>query len=228
MTVGIIGIFLFSGALGRGRKTASFFLGRIIGAPISFVRGIFGGTGSDLAALERENERLRAEILKLKSDPARLEAGPYAAVAAKVFSAYPFNNHSLLAVNAGSRQGVRVFSPVVVGEQFLFGQVIEVSERQSIVRTVFDPDWKLPVRVGEKGRDALFSGGRVPRLELIPKEQEVAAGDVVFSAGRDIPYGLMLGTVSGLKESSDSAFKEAEVELPFSLPAVREVNILRP
>lgn len=223
---GGIFLLLLSGVLGRGRAAVSFGLGRILAAPIDLVRNLFGRAGSEAAMLREENDRLRAEILELTSDPARLTVGPYPALSAKVFSAYPFNNHSLVTVNAGAKQGVRVFFPVVVHGRFLFGQVIEVSARQSIVRTVFDPEWKLPVKVGERGHDALFSGGRVPRLELIPKEQDVAVGDTISSAGRDIPYGLMLGTVESLRESSDRAFKEAEVRLPFSLLEVREVNIL--
>ena len=147
-------------------------------------------------------------------------------LSAKIFSTYPFNTKSILIINAGSGQGIKESIPVTTGENILTGQIMEVYENYSRVRTVFDPLWQIPVRIGEKEIDGLLQGGPSPRVALIEKDKLIQVGDLVYSASENFPYGLKIGEVEEIKESaSGGAFKEAILKMPFNINELREVNV---
>lgn len=143
---------------------------------------------------------------------------------AKIYSTYPFNNRNLLTVNAGAESGVRIGMPATIEGKILLGQVIEVFENKSIIRTFFDKDFSLPIRIGEKEANALLVGGQDPRLSLIDKSSDIKEGDSVFSAGRDFPYGMAVGTVGII--SSANSLLEASLMTPYQISDLREVYIL--
>lgn len=200
--------------------------GGIFRFPFDVLEALFRAPAQNRAfqRIKLENEDLRAQILAREQEP-RESPGGDRAVVAPVFSSYPFNNQSLLAVAAGSRHGIRRLAPVTVGSALFLGQVVEVYDRMSLVRTVFDPDWQLPVKIGDGRSDALFTGGKTPALSLIVHGEDVKEGNAVYTAHRDFPYGLTVGRVMRLRSGPDPALKVADVELPFALREVQDVSI---
>lgn len=184
--------------------------------------------------LKQENEELRAQAQKLEigKDPPgsclrqqwKLEIPQENFLAVKVFSTYPFNIKNQIIVNAGEKQGIKKLSAAVL-ENILVGQVIEVFENYSVVKTIFDSNFQLPVRIGKDEINALFQGGAEPKAVLIDKEKPIQAGDVVYSASSEFPYGLKIGEISEIKETSAGVFKEAVLKMPFNVNELREVNI---
>lgn len=146
----------------------------------------------------------------------------------KIYSTYPFNNRADVVINAGSRQGVKKLTPVTAGEDILFGQIVEVFDNSSIVRTIFTDGWRIPARVGPGEVDALLEGGATPKLTMVAKEKELLEGQSVYSAGQDFPYGLTIGKVKNIKDDPSGVFKEAEVEAPYNFNDLREVTIFLP
>ncbi|MEK7168341.1 MAG: rod shape-determining protein MreC [Patescibacteria group bacterium] len=173
---------------------------------------------------KQENENLRAQIQKLQLPITNHQlSNPY--LTAKVFSTYPFNIKNQITVNAGKKQGIKKLAPAVLGENILIGQVNEVFENYSVVKTIFDSNFQLPVRIGKEEINALFQGGGEPKINLIDKEKPVQAGDIVYSASSEFPYGLKIGEISEIKETSAGVFKEAILKMPFNANELREVNI---
>lgn len=174
----------------------------------------------------RENEALKAELLLISQNPYPKISAGHEYVRAKIYSTYPFNNRDLIALNAGAADGLSASLPVTVEGVIFLGQLIEVADHSSITRTIFDAHWELPVKIGTAAIDALLVGGREPRLTLILKEKELSIGEDVYSAGKDFPYGLKIGTIREIFENPGSAFKEASLDIPYDLSSLGEVSIL--
>jgi cell shape-determining protein MreC len=115
---------------------------------------------------------------------------------------------------------------VLSAEKVFFGQVTHAGEQVSEVRTASDPQWELSVRVGPNEVDALFVGGRTPRLTLIANAGDVLPGDPIYLAAPGMPYGLLVGYVANVEEDTHHSFKEASVTLPHAHVQVVEVLIL--
>ncbi len=145
---------------------------------------------------------------------------------AKIYSTYPFNLRNLLTINAGAKNGVRVGMPATIDGKLLLGRVIEVLEDKSIIQTIFDRDFSLPVRAGEKEINALLVGGQIPRLSLIDKSSNIEEGNGVFSAGQDFPYGMAIGAVGAISGSFANSLLEADLEVPYRISDLREAAIL--
>lgn len=159
-------------------------------------------------------------------EPELVKQGSRSGLSASVYSSFPMNHKHLLAINAGGVDGVRPGMPVTLEGNILVGQVIEVSENQSLVRTIFDKDWSLPVRIGSAEHDALLAGGQDPKLTLIDKDQEINVGDLVISAKKDIPYGLKVGEIAEVHDLVAHSFKEAGLLFPYNSKDLRKVVVL--
>ncbi len=113
------------------------------------------------------------------------------------------------------------------GNNILFGQVIKVFTDYSVVETDFDANFQLPGRVSEAQIDGLVQCGNEPKVSLIEKNKPIKTGDIVYSASQEFPYGLKIGEVSEVRETSAGVFKEATLKIPFNINELREVDILR-
>lgn len=177
--------------------------------------------------LKQENENLKAEIQKSRQVlGASYQPSASDYLTGKVFSTYPFNIKNQLTINIGEEQGVKKMAPATFGENILLGQVIGISENYSVVRTIFDSNWQLPVRIGDKEINGLLQGGNEPKITFIEKDKPVNVGDVVYSAKQGFPYAVKIGEIAELKESAPGVFKEALLKIPFSVSDLREIKIL--
>ena len=164
--------------------------------------------------------------------PAELFRATRARVAAPVFGigAGPYRHD--LALARGTEDGVREGAAVSLPDAgpnpvpTLVGRVDRAGGSSARVATLLDPAWRSAVRVGTTSVDALLVGGLTPRLTLIPKTAAVAAGDVIISVDETLPYGMLVGTVDEVRDSADGVLREATVALPYSLAALRAVDVL--
>ena len=177
--------------------------------------------------LKQENEELKAQIQKLEIGNWKLEIPREGFLTAKVFSTYPFNIKNKLTINAGEKQGIKKLSVAVLEKNILVGQVVEVFENYSIVKTTFDPNWQLPVRIGEEEINGFFQGGGEPKVILIDKDKPLRLGDVVYSASQEFFYELKIGELNELRETGAGIFKEAVLKVPFNVNELREVQIIK-
>ncbi len=166
--------------------------------------------------LQLENEGLKVQILNQVLNTNQK---------IKVYSTYPFNNREEIAISAGSNKNIGEGDLVTTHNNLLVGKVIRVLDETSFAQTIFDPNWKMAVRVGDKETDALLNGGNEITLTFIPKDSGIKPGDLIISAGRDFIYGLGVGQVKVVEESSTTSFQTATVEPAFNLNELRDVEI---
>lgn len=174
--------------------------------------------------LKKENEELKARIQKSQLPIADRQL-PDNYLPAKVLSTYPFNFKNKITVNVGEKNGVKKSATVTLGEDILIGQIMDVDRDFSAARTIFDPNWQLPVRIGKEEINGLLQGGNEPKIVLIENDEFLEAGFVVYSAGEGIPYGLKVGEIKEINKDAMGVFKEAFLKTPFNVGDLREVNI---
>ncbi len=173
-----------------------------------------------------ENQSLRAQLDEEKNRPEIVKQKAREYLRASVYSVYPLNNTGRLTVAAGSAEGVKSGMAVLVQPGIFLGEVIEVFEHQSEIRTINDPGWELPVKIGAEKADALLVGGHRPMLTLISKKKNAAADMNAVLAVKKYPYSLSVGTTGDLADSSDNLFKEAPLVLPYEFNTLNSVYIV--
>ncbi len=179
---------------------------------------------TDSAGLAAANEALKAELAQVAKVAAELpQASPHY-LRAMVYSRYPFNFKNELLLNVGSSEGV-VTGHAVTFQGILIGRVSRVFADTALVQTVFDSDFKLPVRIGAGGYDALIVGGAYPKAESIVKSAALHAGDVIYSAAPGLPYGLPVAEVVSTSTSPDNLFIQADLSFAYDLNTVQTVLI---
>ncbi len=171
----------------------------------------------------RSVENITAENISALQISARSYAEKDMLVA-DVYSRYPFNFKNELLTDAGADGGVKSGGAAIF-EGMLVGKIIEVKEELAIVRTVFDPGFSLPVRIGKSKTDALLVGGVEPKLTMIPKNADIAPGDLVYSASADFEYGLLLGTAGTPAISGTNVFSEAPLILGYNPSDIRYLSL---
>jgi rod shape-determining protein MreC len=217
----------------------SWFLGIVIALLLFFIffmpsvgvalRAFLGPSSLPPAAGEQllaENESLAAKLSMLTTVSDELPHRTPNTILAMVYSDYPFNFKDEITVDAGSADGVVAGDAVLFGGN-LVGFVSGLSAHRSVVRTIFDPDFKLQVRIGTKGYDALLAGGSYPMAESIVKTATIVAGDVVYSAAPGAPYAVPVGTVENVSPAPDNLFAQATLSLPYHESEMQVVEIVK-
>lgn len=225
-----VALFLLPAAHREAQSLAAW-VGSVIAAPRDFLYGFFrsGKLAREVVVLRRENEHLKALLLASELGNRIVSALGKRYHTARVYSEYPFNNRSFITVNAGRNNGIREGAPVTTGGPAVFvGHVVQVFEEMSLVRTIADPEWGVPVRVGPEAIDALLVGGREPRLTLVGKDKKLLPDQVIYTASRDAPYGLTVGRVRAVYAAPSGALQEATVALPYEPTELTEVSISLP
>ncbi|MFA5052536.1 MAG: rod shape-determining protein MreC [Parcubacteria group bacterium] len=189
------------------------------GTFLAFVRESLSAEG-EKDYLREKNQSLEIELLNLKKG--NPETGERKGTEAKVFSVYPYADRSELTLNAGSEKGISEGDIVLLGNA-LVGQIKEVRKRTSIAQTVFDPEFEIPVRIGEAETDALYIGGMDPKLKMIDSDKPIPPGEIIVSAASSLPYGLGIGRTL---QVSEGLLKEASVEPMFEIKNLRNVLIV--
>jgi cell shape-determining protein MreC len=189
----------------------------------------------DNGGLAVENVALKAALAQYATVARALPDIPQNYIPAMVYSRYPTNFRSELLINAGTREGVTAGRAVVIevatpasaraGLYVLIGKVQAAFGDTAVVQTVFDPAFRMPVRIGAKGYDALFAGGAAPKAASILKTASVQPGDVVSAADPALPYGLAVAEVAGVNISPDSLFQEAALNFQYDLNDIQAVLI---
>lgn len=181
---------------------------------------------ADNPSVLAQNAALSAELAKLESVRAELPVRPANYIRAMVYSRYPMNFKNELLVDAGAGAGVAA-GKAVVFQGIVIGSVEKVFSDSALVRTVFDGGFKMPVRIGPAGYDALFTGGSYPKAASVEKKARIAPGNAVYAAARGFPYGLPVAEIDATSTSADNLFQEASLKFAYDINTIQTVLIER-
>lgn len=218
---------------------------------VSQGRGV-GKSIADLLAAKSENERLKAELENLKFQfnnlveasleverlrlllDYRTEERALDLVMGKVISRGLASWQSEIVIDRGKKHGLKVNDPVVTYAGAV-GRITEVSELSAKVLLVTDPRSGLAAVV-QNSRDGAIAEGdpSLPgmiRLTRLPRDFQVAVGDVVVTSGLGgiFPreHSFVIGTVSEIFVSGDGLLKFARIMPAVDFARLEEVLVLR-
>ncbi len=198
----------------------------ILLAPRSFVAPLFGA----LREPAPDPLPVSSSSLEAAYPPELFTAPRPARVAAPVFALGigPYRHDLKLALGASSgiAAGASVVLPGDAVNPVLVGRVRDVSGSSATVETISSPEWKSAVRIGTSSVDALLVGGLNPTLTLIPRGAPLAEGDAVVSVDAAFPYGLVVGTVTDVRDAADGVLREATLSTPYTLSGLRAVDVM--
>lgn len=191
-----------------------------------------------LEALLADNIRLRAELTDYYQLREQLNADAFPefqAVPAVVVGRPLDTFRSQLMINRGTVDGIGLGAPVVISSSTLVGFVTELNATSSVVTLLFHPQTTVVVDVvtpENTSAQGLVEGARYTTLTLttIPRDFPLQPDYGVVTRGkpREVPYGLVLGTVQTITSKETEVYQEATLRLSYDVDALRAVNVLRP
>jgi rod shape-determining protein MreC len=204
-------------------------------ATAASVRGVVGVWSSylGLRGAHRENQQLRLRLgeveMRLQQQQRQAEEAtrlrqllelrgilPLATLGADVIAMEGLPWFRTLAINKGSRDGVRLNAPVI-STNGVVGRTVRLGPHASQVQLLLDQQSGVGVRI-ERSRiigvvSGQAQGGSDLSMKYVPMLADVVGGDVVVTSGLDriFPPGLVVGRVRSVRRGS-GLFKEIVVE----------------
>jgi len=199
-----------------------------------------------LMDVEKENERLKTELLQKENELAFLkeklrtlerlnellgyrEIFEYPTLVGNVIGYSSDGGYKGILINVGEKAGVKEGMPVV-SYKGLIGVVNRVYPFSSNVLLITDKNISVDVMNMRTLEKAILTGDGKEgcRLKYFSKTGDVAIGDVFQTAGVSglFPRGISVGTVISIEEGDEGLFKEVRIK-PFVDPQkVNEVLVL--
>ena len=178
---------------------------------------------SSYIQLQKENESLKEALKLQRKQNFRFAIG-------EVVARSPLNFSQSFVINQGEEAGLKVGQAVVWGQNVLVGEVSEVKETTSRIRSLNDSEFRAAVFIGEKRIEGLVKGGGLEpiKIEMVPSQMEINIGDRVITSGLDnkFPRGLYLGDVKNVKKIEGKIFQEIELEPALNWQELKEVLII--
>lgn len=182
----------------------------------------------ELTLHEKENERLR-KLLELKSSDKTNRM-----VACEVTAKDPGNWFYVFTVDKGSNAGISK-NDTVITNAGLVGRVSEVGTNWAKVTSIIDTGSSVGAMISRTEEIALVDGDMTLaengkcRLDFIKSDHSIVAGDTIETSGLGgiYPRGLLIGTVSEIKNDSKGYTRYAIVDTAVDFEKIREVVILK-
>jgi rod shape-determining protein MreC len=176
-----------------------------------------------MAALEAENERLRALL------DSSVKVGERVVVAELLEVDFdPFSQE--IVINKGSRDGVTLGQSIVDAEGVM-GQVVHVAPFTSTAMLLTDPSHAIPVAVNRNGLRAIAMGtGAADRLDIphLPLNADIQVGDLLVSSGLGgrFPPGYPVAVVKKVERNPGQPFADVTASPTAHLEQSREVLLV--
>ena len=186
---------------------------------------------SRIEQLEAENARLREEQTKVTARQALLEVQAEtdaATVVANVSTRDLTGLRTIIGIDRGSNDGLRVGLPVLAEGGTLIGQIIDVRPHTAFVRLITDPDSAVRVLHQPSRSEVVATGDTLGNLEVrIPWTSDVELGHIFVTSGLDgeLPQGLPVGRVSAAEGTVQDAFRHVVLEPIAPLEQVEQVLV---
>lgn len=180
---------------------------------------------TDLHYLQEENTQLRA-ILNLKNETPEQKLIP-----ASVLTLNRAMRRSLLIINRGEDDGIKVNWPVVSGDGVLIGKILSTTVHTATVVLTIDRESAVAATLAkDPNMQAIVKGkiGLSMFLELVPQAANLVAGDIIITSSleQNTPSGLPIARVAAVFYKEGELFKQASLEPLLSFDDLRVVGVL--
>ena len=203
---------------------------------------------TDAGRLSDDNQALRQEIERLKSDNARLLASDAelnqlrqlqnirgirpddSFLEANVFAHEPSNLKELIAIDAGSSDGIKEGMAVLTRQGSLIGTITKVLDHSAWVTLIIDPSSAVSALVQESRTQGVVAGAVSGDLtmEFVSETADVKEGDLVLTSGIGgrYPPNELIGQVVGVDKAAQELFQSVHVKPLADLSRLEGVLVL--
>ena len=200
-----------------------------------------GSLSEENRALREENERLTNELARAREqsiqqqtaqdlDAVRQQFPADTFLDAKVVARDSSNARNVIAIDAGSGDGLREGMIVVSEGRSLVGTVTRVLDDYAWVTLITDPKSAVSAIVQESRADGVVSGNYDGSLvmEFVSQGAAVKEGDFVVTSGVGgrYPTGVVIGRVAEVETTEQDLFQEVHVDHLASLSKLEDVLII--
>jgi len=198
--------------------------------------------------LQEENNQLRNEVIELWKENSALkimekenfilktELGytqqnqDYTFITGKVISQDTLQNPSVIAINIGSKHGIKIGLPVLINEGILVGKVSKIEENISHITLLSNNDNRVAAAfVGIDGSSGIVTGKHNLSIEmtLIPSDIIIEEGLMVITSGVEekIHTGFLIGRIKKITKLPNDLFQSATLEAPVDYSSLKYVVI---
>lgn len=189
---------------------------------------ILSGENRELESFRTENQRLR-ELLELKqSDNSEQMIG------CEIIAKEPGNWFNIFTVDKGENHGISV-NDVVVTAKGLVGRVSETGPVSAKVVAIIDDNSSVGAIVTRTQDIAIVDGelslsdDGLCRLNYVTSGAKLSQGDIIETSGLGgvYPKGILIGTVTEIKENSSGVSSYAIVKPAVDFERIREVLVIK-
>lgn len=201
--------------------------------------------------LDEENERLRAENVKLQNDIIKLklkmqefgdleslkgalnyakEKGITDYITCNVIAKDPGNWFNIFTIDGGLKDGITKHSTVLNGDG-LIGLVFEVGDTWAKVITIIDNRSRVSFEILSETDDNIGlingNGDALLRGYMFDPEAKVNVGDQIITSGLGLyPKGILIGTIKDVIIKEDELLEHIEVEPSVNLKKLDRVFVI--
>ena len=212
------------------------------------VKGLMANV-SDILTVHQQNQMLRSEVEQLRVQ--NVKANEYAAenirlrellgytqaatqfdlVIARVIGREPSTWTRMVVIDRGTQHGVQK-NMAVVTARGLVGVVTEAGPISSKVQLILDPRAAAGALVQCSRVAGVVKGtpddAMHPRMMNVPKNQDMAVGEILVTSGFGgiYPKGIMIGTVSAVKNDSGGLLHYAVIETAADFQRLEDVAVI--
>jgi len=179
-----------------------------------------------LSAL-RKNQTLTEENEKLRKALAFKEDKKVEMVGAEIASFDPSVWRRLVIINAGKDKGLGEGMFAVDSEGFLIGRLVDVKNSFSRLMLVDDPEFNLPVYIGNDALGLLSGGVDFVKIQYIDISDNVKLNDIVWFKIPLISYPIYVGRVRKINENKNGLFLDVDVRLFSQNPLLKKIFIIK-
>ena len=173
--------------------------------------------------IKKENEDLRKEL----SLPLRKH---FNVRTVTVIARDSVERGKWIVIDHGSVDGMKKGMAVVAVPGVIIGIIDEVYVQSARVMLLSHPDSAIPGRIASQNTRGIVKGEHAlgMKLGMISQADTMSDGDSVVTDDleRNIPSGLLIGTIKSLRPSMDHLFFEASVIAPLRVESLRFVSVL--
>ena len=216
--------------------------GTWVTTPFRAVGNFFDGLGASkkqLAALEAQNEELKARLAELEEaelENQRLQAlvqfadeNDLASLGARVIGQPTSTWEGVFTINRGSVDGVEPGMPVVAA-QGLVGQVVSVTPYASTVRLITDQQSGVAAMVQSSRTPGIVRGSvsQALTMEYLDRASLPVIGDVVITSGIGgvYPKGIVIGDIIQVDDQRGELYPDIVVKSRVPINEIEEVLVL--
>ena len=186
---------------------------------------------SRIEQLEADNARLRELQIQVRARQALLEV--QAETEAVTLTAFVTTRdltglRTIVGIDRGSNDGLRIGLPVLAAGGTLIGQIIDVRPHTAFVRLITDPDSAIRVLHQNSRSEVVATGDTLGNLEVrIPWTSEVELGHLFVTSGLDgeLPQGIPVGRVSAAEGTVHDAFRHVILDPIAPLDQLEQVLV---